>query len=158
MNPLRALHDLLDQHFPQTVKDEVLCTCGTGNHVRVAFFRVNSQPAAVVLPEGADLMPQHLAEAIGGATVEAIPMTELEATFADTEIGHMQPFENPFGTAVYVDETLLAWKELVFCPRMFSGKRGECFRAATKNFLEVTRAITVPLVSIPIPESDAWAV
>jgi prolyl-tRNA editing enzyme YbaK/EbsC (Cys-tRNA(Pro) deacylase) len=145
-------------HFPNVLRSEVLCTCGAGNHVRIAFFRVNHLPVAVVLPEGAELTAQAFAEAVIGAQVEPIANGELDAAFGDTELGHPLPFENPFGGAVYMDESLLHWKELVFCPRMFSGQRGECFRAPTKEFLELTRAITLPLLTQPVPQSDAWAV
>jgi prolyl-tRNA editing enzyme YbaK/EbsC (Cys-tRNA(Pro) deacylase) len=158
MKPLKTLQIFLEQHFPHTVKDEVLCTCGAGNHVRVQFFRVNHQPASVILPEGASLEPEHLSHAIGGAEVEPLPEEELNGVYAASEIGQMGPFENPFGMTVYVDEGLLAWKELVFCPRMFSGKRGECFRTPAKSFLDLTRAIALPLALEKVPDSDAWAV
>lgn len=158
MKPLQTLHVFLEQHFPYSVKDEVLCTCGAGNHVRVLFFRVNHQPATVIIPEGADLLPEHLAAAIGRAEVTPMIPEELDSTFAPTDVGQMQPFENPFGMTVYVDEGLLAWKEFVFCPRMFSGNRGDCFRTPAKQFLQLTHAIALPLALEKVPESDAWAV
>lgn len=158
MNPILALHNYMKEHFPRTLRDEVLCTCGAGNHVRIFFFRVDGKPVAVVIPEGLGLSAQQLADSIGSAGVEAMPEKELDAIYADSEFGQMQPFENPFGSAVYCDESLLTWKELVFCPRMFAGQRGECFRVATKDFLTLTRAIVVPLSATPVREGDLWAV
>jgi prolyl-tRNA editing enzyme YbaK/EbsC (Cys-tRNA(Pro) deacylase) len=158
VKPIQALHEFLQIHFPNVLRSEVLCTCGAGNHVRIVFFRVNHLPAAVVLPEGADLSAEALSQAVAGADVEPLPVDDLDNTYVDSELGRPLPFENPFGGAVYMDESLLHWKELVFCPRMFSGQRGECFRAPTKDFLDLTRAITLPLVTVPVPQSDAWAV
>jgi prolyl-tRNA editing enzyme YbaK/EbsC (Cys-tRNA(Pro) deacylase) len=157
MKPIRVLHDLLKQEFPNTVKDEVLCTCGAGNHVRVLFFRIDHEPAAVILPEGADLDPADFAEAVGGH-VERLEAGELERSLSDSRPGYAMPSEGPFAGAVYLDESLLTWKELVFCPRMFNGMRGECFRAPMQSFLEVTHAIALPLVTGRVPPSDAWAV
>ena len=158
MQPIVALHNYMKEHFPRTLRDEVLCTCGAGNHVRIFFFRVEGQPVTVVLPEGMGLTAHQLGEAIGSSRVEALPDLELDGIYADSELGPMQPFENPFGTAVYCDESLLTWKELVFCPRMFAGQRGECFRATTKDFLALTRAIAVPLNATPVQEQSLWAV
>jgi len=158
MKPIIALHNYLKLHFPRVLRDEVLCTCGAGNHVRLLFFRVNGQPATVVLPEGIDVTAEQLGQAIGGGKVECLAERDLDVIFADSELGHMEPFENPFGANVYCDEGLLTWKELVFCPRMFFGQRGECFRAPTREFLDLTRAITVPLSGTPVAEQDAWAV
>jgi prolyl-tRNA editing enzyme YbaK/EbsC (Cys-tRNA(Pro) deacylase) len=158
MKPLQSLRSFLELHYPGTTHEEPLCTCGAGNHVRVIFFRVNHMPAAVVLPEGASLDCQHLAEALKSSSVEPITVAEMEATYTMSELGEMQPFEKPFGVTVYVDAELLAWKEFVFCPRMFSGKRGECFRVPAKSFLEETKAIALPLALEKVPDSDAWAV
>jgi prolyl-tRNA editing enzyme YbaK/EbsC (Cys-tRNA(Pro) deacylase) len=158
MKPILALHNYMKEHFPRTLRDEVLCTCGAGNHVRIYFFRVDGKPATVVIPEGMGITAEQLAESIGSTRVEALAETELDGIYAQSELGYTQPFENPFGSAVYCDETLLTWKELVFCPRMFAGQRGECFRAATKDFLTLTRAIIVPLCATPVQEQDLWAV
>ena len=158
MKPILALHEYMKEHFPRTLRDEVLCTCGAGNHVRILFFRVDGQPVSTVLPEGVTLSAEQLEGSIGAGHVEALPEPELESIFADSELGHMQPFENPFGSAVYCDESLLTWKELVFCPRMFAGQRGECFRANTQEFLHLTKALVMPLAGTPVKEQDLWAV
>ena len=158
MKPIVALHEYMKEHFPRTLRDEVLCTCGAGNHVRILFFRVDGKPVTVILPEGVTLNAEQLEDSIGTAHVEALLEPELESIYADSELGHMQPFENPFGAAVYCDESLLTWKELVFCPRMFAGQRGECFRANTQEFLHLTQAIVMPLAGTPVKEQDLWAV
>ncbi len=158
MKPILALHNYLKEHFPRTLRDEVLCTCGAGNHVRISFFRVDGQPVTVVLPEGVELKAEQFAQSIASSRVEALSEKELDGIYSESELGYMQPFENPFGSAVYFDESLLAWKELVFCPRMFAGQRGECFRAPTKDFLTLTRAIAVPLCATPVQEENLWAV
>ena len=41
---------------------------------------------------------------------------------------------------------------------MFAGQRGECFRATTQEFLNLTRAIVMPLGGTPVQEQDLWAV
>jgi prolyl-tRNA editing enzyme YbaK/EbsC (Cys-tRNA(Pro) deacylase) len=158
MKPILALHDYMKEHFPRTLRDEVLCTCGAGNHVRIQFFRADGQPVSAIVPEGVSVSAEQLEESIGAGHVEALLEPELEAIFADSELGHMQPFENPFGSAVYCDESLLTWKELVFCPRMFAGQRGDCFRANTNEFLSLTRAIVMPLAGTPVQEQDLWAI
>lgn len=158
MKPILALHNYMKEHFPRTLRDEVLCTCGAGNHVRLFFFRADGQPVTVVVPEGLSLTAEQLGDAIGSARVEALAEPELEGIYSESELGAMQPFENPFGAAVYCDQSLLTWKELVFCPRMFAGQRGECFRATTQEFLNLTRAIVMPLGGTPVQEQDLWAV
>jgi hypothetical protein len=158
MKELRTLREYLDQHFPHTVGEEPRCTCGAGNHVRVSFFRVNGQPAVTIVPEGMPLTPQQLREAIGCGRAEALTDTELDDIYGDTELGRMQSFENPFGTTVFFDETLAPFPELVFCPRMFFGRRGECFHVPTDEFLDLTHAIVVPLCATASREPDYWAV
>lgn len=32
MKPILALQSYMKEHFPRTLRDEVLCTCGAGNH------------------------------------------------------------------------------------------------------------------------------
>ena len=78
MQPIVALHNYMKEHFPRTLRDEVLCTCGAGNHVRIFFFRVEGQPVTVVLPEGMGLTAHQLGEAIGSSRVEALPDLELD--------------------------------------------------------------------------------
>ena len=158
MKPFLALHEYMKEHFPRTLRDEVLCTCGAGNHVRLLFFRVDGQPVTAIVPEGLSLNAEQLGESIGSKQVHALEEPELDGIYATSELGNMQPFENPFGAAVYCDDSLLTWKELVFCPRMFAGQRGECFRATTQEFLNLTRAIVMPLAGTPVQEQDLWAV
>lgn len=157
MTYLQALRRFLEEHFPGQVSTQQECTCGQENHVRVIFFRVNGQPATAVIPESAGLSALELSDVIGGR-VERITLAELDAIFADTELGHMQPFENPFGTHVFLDEALGACEQLVFCPRMFFGQRGQCFRVPVKGFKELTHARVLPLSSVCVIDTDAWAV
>jgi len=117
---------------------------------------MNGQPTTAVIPEGALLSAQDLRDAIVGASVEPMAESELAEVFADTELGHMDWFENPFGSNVLFDELLAPYSEIVFCPRMYSDRRGECFRAPTREFLELTRAVVLPLTSFR--RMDDWAV
>lgn len=142
----RALRNYLRQHFPEEIHNEPWCTCGSGNHVRIFLFRVDSQPATVIVPEAHGLTADQLSHALGGAQVEPLAEDELDAIFVLSELGRMQPFENPFGTAIYLDAGVLQFETLVFCPRMFSGLEGECFRVPTKDFVALTGALTLPLV------------
>ena len=71
--------------------------------------------------------------------------SELDSIFPVTEIGRTEPFENPFGTAVYLDENLLQFPTVVFCPKMLSGKRGECFRLPIRDFQELVHPVVVRL-------------
>lgn len=158
MTQLSALRAYLEQHFPQTVGTESACTCGAGDHVRVCFFRVDGQPVSAILPEGAELTPTGLREALGSARVEPFTEAEWDQVCADTELGHILSFENPFGTGVLFDELLRSFPTLVFCPRMFSGERGLCFRVPTDKFLELTHALVLPLMAQVCYRADEWAV
>ncbi len=143
MNLQRDLWNDLRLRFRREVRGEPTCTCGAADHARIHLFRVNGQPATVVVPEAYELSAHGLARALGGAHVEALSAAELDAVFSDTELGYTSPFENPFGTAVYLDENLLQFETLVFCPRMFNDKRGECFRVATQAFRELANPVVL---------------
>ncbi len=139
----RQLRSFLKQHFAGDVHEEPWCTCGSGNHVRIVLFRVNGQPATAIIPEGCELGPTRISGALPCAKVEPLSEAELDAIYAPSELGGMQPFENPFATSVYLDENLLQFERLVFCPKMFSGQTGECFRVPTKDFVELTQALVL---------------
>lgn len=158
MTMLGALRIYLEQHFPHTVGEEAACSCGASNHVRVRYFRVNGQPAAAIIPEGSTLTAGDLAEATGTRQVEPLLEEELSEIFTDTELGRMQPFENPFGAAVFFDDLLLPHRNVVFCPRMFSEQRGQCFRVPTQEILDLTHAVVLPLTGAGCRRSDEWAV
>ena len=158
MNTLAALRGYLEQHHPHSVRGELRCTCGAGNHVRVLFFRVNGQPASVLIPEGAWISAQELQDILGKDRVEPIPPADLNFIFADSELGRAQPFESPFGARIYLDERLLECEELVFCPRMFFGQPGECFRTTTEEFLDLIHPFVLPIVSVPAAARSDWAV
>lgn len=158
MNPLGALRIYLEQHYPHTTGEELRCTCGAGNHVRIRHFRVSGQPAAAVIPEGAALTAADFGEALGMTDVQPLMDAELDEVCSETELGRTQPFDNPFGTAVFCDESLLPFSDLVFCPRMFFGERGQCFRVPTQEFLDLTQAIVLPLTASAACRSDDWAV
>jgi len=151
----RALREYLQQHFPTEVHKEPWCTCGSANHVRMFVFRINGQPATVLVPEGCDLPSAQLGRAIPGAQVEPMAEAELDAIFTETELGRMHPFENPFGTAVYMDHNLSQFDTLVFCPKMFSGKKGECFRVPTKDFRALVFTVVLPLYPVFVPAAVA---
>jgi len=157
MNQLSALRGYLEQHFPHTIDTEGECTCGAGNHVRVSFFRVDGQPVAAVTPEGAGLTADELRDVLGSSRVESFSDTEWDQICADTENGHLISFENPFGAGVLFDELLGSFPNLVFCPRMFCGERGLCFRVPTQEFLDLTHALVLPLTA-HVCRADDWAV
>jgi len=158
MSQLSALRAYLEQHFPHTVGTEGECTCGAGNHVRVCFFRVDGQPVSAIIPEGADLTADGLREALGSSRVEPFSEAEWDQVCADTELGHVLSFENPFGAGVFFDELLQSFPNLVFCPRMFCGERGLCFRVPTQEFLDLTHALVLPLTAQACYRADDWAV
>jgi hypothetical protein len=158
MNQLGALRGYLEQHFPRTTGLQPQCTCGAGNHVRVCFFRVDGQPASVVIPEGASLTAAELQEVLGCDRVEPLTESDWEQMCADTELGHLISFENPFGAGVIFDDLLREFPNLVFCPRMFSGERGVCFHVPTEEFLNLTNALVVPLTAQVCRPRDDWAV
>ena len=151
----RALRNHLRQHFPREVHNEPWCTCGSANHVRAFLFRVNGQPATVVVPEGCELSSTQMRRAIPGAQIEALAPEELDAIYAGSELGQMQPFENPFGANVYLDENLLQFETLVFCPQMFGGRKGDCFRVPTKDFQALVQALVLPLFPVFEPAQEA---
>jgi prolyl-tRNA editing enzyme YbaK/EbsC (Cys-tRNA(Pro) deacylase) len=120
------------------------------------LFRVNGLPASAIVPEGYELGPARLSQALAGARVEPMLESELDAIFPETEIGCMGPFESPFGTTVYLDENLLQFPTLVFCPKMLSGKKGECFRLPIADFQELVHPVVVRL-SPPAPPASGSA-
>jgi len=153
MNLQRELRNHLRLHFPLDIHREPECSCGDPNHARNVLFRVNGEPASVVVPEGYEITAARLSQALAGARVEPMLESELDAIFPPTEIGHMGPFESPFGTAVYLDENLLQFDTLVFCPKMLSGKKGQCFRVPARDFQELVHPMVLRL-SPPAP--PAW--
>ena len=158
MKPLAALRGFLEQHFPNTTREEMWCTCGAANHVRFLFFLVDNRLAVAVVPEGARVDAGDMAEAINAKTVQPVAVNDLDAAFAESELGRTQPFDNPFGMHVFFDERLRECDELVFCPRMFFGKEGECFRAPTQEFIELVRPVVLPLSTLVYAHADDWAV
>jgi hypothetical protein len=145
MNLQRELRTFLALHLRRGVSEQRRCSCGAPNHARVLPFRVNGEPVMVIAPEQCELNEAQLSQALGHARVEALPPGELDAIFCETELGHMDPFENPFGTAVYLEETLSQSEELVFCPKAFNKERGECFRVPTRAFREMTHPVLLRL-------------
>jgi hypothetical protein len=145
MNLQRELRMFLTLSSRRDVGEVPTCSCGAPNHARVLPFRVNGEPVTVIAPEQCELNELQLSQALGHARVEVLPPGELDAIFCDTELGHMDPFENPFGTAVYLDESLSRSEELVFCPKAFNKERGECFRVPTQVFREMTHPVLLRL-------------
>jgi len=158
MKHLTILREYLDQRMPGSTRPEIDCTCGALNHAAVHFFRVHGQPVAAICPETRPLTAEDLERAVGHGPVEPLASRESAAIFADTELGHMHWYENPFGFGVYVDRALAACPEIVFCPRMYFGRRGECLRVPTSRFLNVTHAVVLALTSVAPDEANAWAV
>lgn len=158
MKPLEALRRFLEQHFPNTTRDELWCTCGASNHVRFVFFLVDNRLAIAVVPEGARVDADDLAASLHSQHVQPLAVTDLDVAFTESELGRMQPFENPFGTQVFLDERLAESDELVFCPRMFFGKEGECFRAPVQKFIELVHPVILPLSGVLCADGDDWAV
>ena len=158
MKPLAVLRDYLSQNFPKEIHNQSTCTCGRSNHVRVCFVRVEGLPAVMVIPETSPVSLEQIRAALATENVKLLLDAELDTIFADTELGQMQPFENPFGGSVYLDASLLPARELVFCPRMFFGQEGhECFRVQLEDFLKLTRAQVVPL-TVAQAFAEDWVV
>ncbi len=151
----RTLRDYLQLHFPVTFQKEPWCTCGNANHVRLVSFRVDGQPATAIVPEGCELTSAQFRRSLPGAQVTPLSEGELDAIYAESELGRTNPFENPFGGTVYMDENLLQFESLVFCPKMFSGLAGECFRVPTHDFQELVRATVVRVFPAFQPVSEA---
>jgi len=158
MKVQRDLRNHLRQYFPRELHAERNCTCGSPNHARILLFRVNGLPASAIVPEGYELSAALLSGALAGARVEPISESELDAIFSETEMGHTGPFESPFGAAVYLDQNLLQFKSLVFCPKMLAGETGECFRVPIADFQALEHPVVLQL-SPPAPPasgSAAW--
>lgn len=158
MKVQRELRSHLRQYFPREIHSERECTCGNPNHARIFPFRVNGLPASAIVPEGYELSAARLSDALAGARVEPISESELDAIFPETEMGHTNPFESPFGAAVYLDQNLLQFQSLVFCPRMLNGETGECFRVPIADFQALERPVVLQLSPLapPTSESAAW--
>lgn len=157
MKLLQSLREYLTPYAHSHLRDETLCTCGDANHVRILLFRAAGRPITLIVPESATVTNEQVTAAMGGQRVEPLSEEELDAIFEESDLGRTEPFSNPFGTAVYFDESLVLYPTLVFCPRMFGGRYGECFRVPTRDLLDHTRASVLPLVPQPCV-ADEWAV
>lgn len=156
MNALQQLREFLAPYTQAYPRNEPLCTCGDANHVRILTFRAAARPVALIVPEAAAPTVDQVREAFGAARVETLTEAEFDDIYQEMDLGRQAHFSNPFGMSVYVDESLILYPTLVFCPRMFGGREGECFRVPTGPFLDGTQATVLPLV--PEPCSDEWAV
>ena len=134
---MRALREHLRQYDPDSIHAEPWCSCGAPNHARIFLFRVDGQPATALVPEAFELTSEAFGRILPGAKVERISEAEIENACELGELGRMQPFENPFGGSVYIDQELLKHEAIVFCPRMFNGKRGQCYRVPTRDLLSI---------------------
>lgn len=152
------LRAFLEQQFPEALATEPCCTCGAPNHVRLLAFSVNGTPTAVILPEGRDFTCTELESVLGTGPVEPLLGSPQDAAFADFELGSPRLFSDPMFPVLYFDEALLDYPDLVFCPMMFSGLKGRCFRVPTKTFLDLTYAVVVPLTVSGVPTVNDWAV
>lgn len=157
MNALSILQGGIRQRFPEAVRPEPECTCGAPYHARLIPFRVDGRPAIAIVPEGLTLSAEELAEAVGARRAERLPQAALETMLGPFAAGRAGVFADPGFPALYFDEALLTWPEIVFCPRMFFGE-GECFRTGTRLFLELTAATVVPLTPARVASDDPWAV
>ena len=157
MKMLQSLREYLIPFAHSHLRNEPLCTCGDSNHVRILLYRLEGRPITVIVPEDAQVTPELVAQALVGQRIETLREEEMDAIFAETDLGRGEPFANPFGTDVYFDENLVLYPTLVFCPRMFGGVAGECFRVPTRDLLDHTRASILPLVPAPCVGDD-WAV
>ncbi len=155
---LAVLRRCLDEQFPGAVQAEVECTCGAPYHARLVPFRVQGQPAVAVIPEGAAVTADDLREALRCDTVERLPSEALGVLFASLEARGATALEDPDFPTIFFDESLLGWPEVVFCPRMFLGKPGDCFRVPTRAFLDLSYAIVAPLTSANYHSHDEWGV
>jgi prolyl-tRNA editing enzyme YbaK/EbsC (Cys-tRNA(Pro) deacylase) len=157
MKLLEGLREYLAPYAHTHLRNEPLCTCGDSNHVRLLVFRVSGLPAVLILPEWASLTPEQAQEALGGVPVSPLSEADLDSIYAMDDLGLSEPFSNPFGASVYFDESLLLYPTLVFCPRMFGGREGECFRVPTRDLLVHTQPSILPLAPAPCI-ADEWAV
>lgn len=155
---LVLLRRCLDERIPGAVRTEVECTCGAPYHARLVPFRVQGQLAVAVIPEGAALTADELRAALRCEAVEKLPSEEMESLFAALQVRGAVAFEDPDFPTIFFDESLLDWPEVVFCPRMFLGKPGDCFRVSTRAFLDLSLAIVAPLTHASFHSHDEWGV
>ncbi|MCL6565587.1 MAG: hypothetical protein K6U09_04100 [Acidobacteriia bacterium] len=155
---LVALRRYIERELPRAVRTEVECTCGAPYHARLIPIRVHGQRAVAVIPEGATIGVEELRAALGSPQVERLQTEELEPLFAGLASAGTAASEAVDLPTIFFDEALLAWPEIVFCPRMFWGQPGECFRIPTRAFLELSCAILVPLTPAHLPAGEEWGV
>jgi len=154
MNLQRELRNHLRLYVSREVRNEPACTCGAADHARVFAFRVKGEPVTVVVPEAYEPSESALSLALDGLQVERLSPADLDSIFPETELGQTDPFENPFTTTVYLDDSLLQFRTLVFCPKMFNAQIGKCFRVPTRTFRELTRPVVVRLSPLDQPGSE----
>lgn len=157
MRMMQQLREFLVPYAQTYPRDESLCTCGDANHVRILTYRAAGRPLTLIVPEAVRPTLQQVGAALGDPRVEALSEEDFDSICEETDLGRQPHFANPFGTAVYIDESLILYPTLVFCPRMFGGREGECFRVPTRGFLEGTQASPLAL-NTESCVSDDWAV
>jgi hypothetical protein len=154
----RALREQIRKFDADAIHSEPWCSCGSPNHARIFLFRVNGRPTTALVPEWCELTAERFAQILPGAKIELINEAEFDAAGDEGELGHMQPFENPFGTGVYLDEKLLSHATIVFCPRMFSGLRGQCYRVPTQDLVSTVLPMILAISGEPAKVDGVEAV
>jgi len=97
---------------------------------KTVIIKINGNMAMAVLPASKMVNFELLKETIGASEVELASEREFKGMFPECEIGAMPPFGNLYGMDVYVAESLVKEKEIVFN----AGFHTELIKMAYKDF------------------------
>ncbi len=97
---------------------------------KTVIIKINGNMAMAVLPASKMVNFELLKETIGASEVELASEREFKGMFPECEIGAMPPFGNLYGMDVYVAESLVKEKDIVFN----AGSHTELIKMAYRDF------------------------
>jgi len=97
---------------------------------KTVIIKINGNMAMAILPASKMVNFELLKETIGASEVELASEREFKGMFPECEIGAMPPFGNLYGMDVYVAESLVKEKDIVFN----AGSHTELIKMAYEDF------------------------
>lgn len=103
--------------------------------VKSVIVFIDGRPALLALPAPHEVDLAALASALGARDVRLATEREFGPLFPNCEVGAMPPFPGPSRLPVYLDEALLAPREVVF----EAGSHTQSLRMATADYVRVVQ-------------------
>ncbi|UCD64816.1 MAG: YbaK/EbsC family protein [Candidatus Zixiibacteriota bacterium] len=144
--PVKKLKDFLDQndvkylnitHSPAYTAQQIAATAHVPGKemAKTVMVKINDNMAMAVLPASYKVDFGLLKEVVGTSNVKLATEQEFKDCFPDCEIGAMPPFGNLWNMEVYLAESLLDDKEIVFN----AGSHTELIRLSMKDYARLVK-------------------